>query len=433
MIQKVLALAVAAVVVSWNATSGQTQGAGVKPATAQPPTQPPAQPAAEPAAEAADPPAFKPEELEQILSPIALYPDSMLSQVLMASTYPLEVVEADRWVKSHKDLKGEGLTKALEAEDWDASVKSLVNFPDVLAMLSERLDWTRKLGDAFIADQKAVLDAVQKLRARSKEAGKLESTKEQTVTVEQQGGTEVIVIESSDPEVVYVPSGDTTVVYGSWPYPSYPPYPYYPPGYVAHPIVSFGVGVAVGAAWGYAWGNCNWGGGDVDIDIDRNTNINNNIDRSKYKNQAQNRTGARDGKGGFQHDGAHRKGVGYRDQTSARKHGGASTSQTARARDSYRGRTQAGQQDIARRGPDQVRSSGAGANRPSASQRPSTSQRPASTRSSSSSRSSGSGMRSSSGSSTRAASSRGSSSRSGGGSRGGGGGGGRGGGGGGRR
>src|SRR5262245_55126221 len=185
---------------------------------------------------------FKTEEIEQLVAPIALYPDSLVSQILMASTYPLEVVQADRWAKANKTLKGEALTKALEAQSWDPSVKSLVNFPQVLATMSEKLDVTLKLGDAFLAQQKDVLDAIQRLRGRAQAQGNLKTTKEQTVIVEQPAAqttvveqpaaqqTTVIRIEPTDPQVVYVPTYNPTVVYGAWPYPAYPPYayPYYP-------------------------------------------------------------------------------------------------------------------------------------------------------------------------------------------------------------
>ena len=224
-------------------------------------------------------PVFKPEELEQILAPIALYPDSLVAQILMASTYPLEVVQADRFAKQNASLKGEALTKALEAQSWDPSVKSLVNFPQVLTMMSEKLEWTQKLGDAFLEQQKPVMDTIQSLRAKAQAAGNLKTTKEQTVIVEEK----IIKIEPASPQVVYVPSYNPTVVYGAWPYPTYPPYSYYPPGYVATSMFAFGAGVAMGAAWGYAWGNSNWRGGNVDIDVNRNTNINNNINRRQLR------------------------------------------------------------------------------------------------------------------------------------------------------
>jgi len=198
----------------------------------------PAVPAAEtqPAAQTQQPAQqqpFKPEELEQIVAPIALYPDSLLAQVFMASTYPLEIVQAARWSKEHPEVKGDAVAKEMEKQTWDASVKSLVAFPDVLVMMNEKLDWTQKLGDAFLAQQKDVMDAVQRLRAKAKEAGNLKSSKEQTVKTEAAPAgaatPQVIVIEQSDPEVIYVPTYNPTVVYGAWPYPAYPPYYYYPP------------------------------------------------------------------------------------------------------------------------------------------------------------------------------------------------------------
>ncbi len=192
---------------------------------------------------------FKQEELDQLLAPIALYPDSLIAQILMASTYPLEIVQADRFAQQNKNLKGEALTEALEQQAWDPSVKSLVNFPQVLMMMSEKLDRTQKLGDAFLANQRAVMDTIQSLRAKAQAAGNLKSTKEQTVIVEQK----IIKIEPASPQVIYVPAYNPTVVYGAWPYPAYPPYYYYPPGYVATATAfSFMAGMAVGAAWGYA-------------------------------------------------------------------------------------------------------------------------------------------------------------------------------------
>ncbi|HET9589460.1 MAG TPA: DUF3300 domain-containing protein, partial [Anaerolineales bacterium] len=177
-------------------------------------------------------PTFKPEELDQLLAPIALYPDSLLAQIFMASAYPLEIVQADRWVKQNQQLQGDALTAALEQQPWDPSVKSLVNFPQVLAMMSEQLDWTTKLGDAFLAQQKDVMNTVQRLRVKAQAAGNLKTTTEQQVIVEQQ----VIRIESPSPQVVYVPAYNPTIVYGAWAYPAYPPYAYYPPGYVVGAI-----------------------------------------------------------------------------------------------------------------------------------------------------------------------------------------------------
>ncbi|MGE5893828.1 MAG: DUF3300 domain-containing protein, partial [bacterium] len=233
--------------------------------------------------EAPHAPKFKKEELAQMLAPIALYPDDLVSQILMATTYPIEIVQADRWVQQHKDLKGDALAKALEKESWDPSVKSLVNFPSVLSALSQKLDITTKIGDAFLVQQKDVMDTIQELRKKAYDAGNLKTTKEQTVEVEK----ETIIIQPSNPEVIYVPSYSPTVVYGVWMYPAFPPYYYYPPPPPVYPAYHFAVGVAIGVAWGYAWGHCNWHGGNVNINVNRNVNVNPNIDRSKYQQRMQ--------------------------------------------------------------------------------------------------------------------------------------------------
>jgi hypothetical protein len=290
-------------------------------------------------------PPLKQEEVEQLVASIALYPDDLVSQVLMASTYPVEVVIADRWVKQNSKLTGDALTAELEKQDWDPSIKSLVAFPQVLTMMSEKLDWTTKLGDAFLADQKKVLDTIQSLRHKAQSAGNLQTTKEQKVIVEQQ----VIRIEPANPEVVYVPTYNPTVVYGAWPYPAYPPYAYYPPGYVAGSMFAWGAGMAMGAAmgaaWGYGWGNCDWNGGKVKIDNSRNVNINNKIDRGKYANQL-----PAGGKGDWGHNAEHRKGASYRDQGTAQKFNRASTNDQMRSREQYRGRAEQGRQDLSNRG-----------------------------------------------------------------------------------
>jgi uncharacterized protein DUF3300 len=285
--------------------------------------------------------------LEQILAPIALHPDTLISQILMAATYPLEVALAERWARQNASLKGDALTAALEKQDWDPSVKSLVNFPQVLTMMSEKLDWTQRVGDAFLADQKKVLDTIQSLRAKAQASGNLKTTKEQTVIVEEK----IIKIEPANPQVVYVPTYNPTVVYGAWPYPAYPPYYYYPPGYVASSMFAFGAGVAMSAAWGYAWGSCNWGGGDVDVDVNRNTNINNNINRDQAKQKLQERGQLNQkGQGKWQHNPEHRKGVSYRDQGTAQKFNRASTNDAIKSREQFRGRAEQGRQDLARGG-----------------------------------------------------------------------------------
>jgi hypothetical protein len=290
-------------------------------------------------------PSFSEAEIEQILAPIALYPDDVLSQILIASTYPLEVVQADRWAKQNSGLKGNALTAALEKQPWDPSVKSLVNFPQVLAMMSEKLDWTERLGNAFLAQQPDVMKAVQQLRAKAQASGNLKSTKEQKVIVEK----ETIIIQPSNPQVVYVPAYNPTVVYGAWPYPAYPPAYYYPPGYVAGAAAfSFVAGVAVGAAWGYAWGHCDWhgGGGDINYNVNRNTNINRNIDRSRYQ-------GGRGEGGRWQHNPAHRGGVAYRDRATANRYNRGASPGAVKSRENYRGRSEAVQRDLGRGGAGQ--------------------------------------------------------------------------------
>ena len=315
---------------------------------------------------------FKPEQIDQLVAGVALYPDDLLSQILMAATYPVEVVQADRWVKQHGDLKGDALTAALEKEDWDPSVKSLVNTPQVLTMLSEKLDWTVDLGNAFIGQQEDVMAAIQKLRGKAVDNKSLQATPQQTVIIQDQGPSQVIQIESADPQVVYVPTYNPSVVYGTWPYPAYPPYYHYPAGYVATAGIAFGAGVACGAAWGYAWGNCNWHGGCVDIDCNRNLGFNRNINRNNYINHYQrNNARMQNGRGTWGHDPTHRGGVAYRDRGSADRFGGRTAGDAARARDSFRGRSGGdfGQSDGFRgnsggfggnRGPDR----GSGVNRP---------------------------------------------------------------------
>jgi hypothetical protein len=287
---------------------------------------------------------FKPEEIDQLVAPIALYPDSLLAQVFMASTYPLECVEAARWAKANPSVKGDALEDAMQKQSWDPSVKSLVAFPPVITMMSEKLDWTQKLGDAFLAQQSEVMDAVQRLRLKAKQEGNLETTKEQKVIVEEQpapagGGTDqttIIQIEPADPQVVYVPTYNPTTVYGSWPYPAYPPYSYYPPGYVATSVLSFGLGMAAGAA---LWGNCNWGWGGGDVDV--NVNNYNNFNRTNISNK------------NWEHKAEHRKGVQYRDRGTQDRFGKGQRS-GADSREAFRGRAEAGRKDMARTGTDRI-------------------------------------------------------------------------------
>jgi Protein of unknown function (DUF3300) len=239
-------------------------------------------------------PLLKPAELDQLLAPIALYPDPLLSEVLIASTYALEVVQADRWAKSNKALKGDALTGALAKQSWDDSVKSLVQVPDVLGMMSEQLDWTQKLGDAVLAQQADVMDAVQRLRARAHANGKLESTKQQTVTVKTENQKQHVVIEPTSPDEIYVPYYEPAAVYGDWPYPDYAPY-YFPPpaGYFAGGVLATGVAFAAGVAVRHAfWGNCDWGRGNINVVTNRSANIA-NVNRGRWEHNPDHRQGVR--------------------------------------------------------------------------------------------------------------------------------------------
>ena len=213
---------------------------------------------------------LKPEQIAALVAPIALYPDNLLSEVLMASTYPLEVVQAERWLKANKDLKGDALQKAVDEEPWDASVKSLVATPSVLEMMNAKLDWTQKLGNAVVDQQADVMDAIQRLRAKAQANNKLQSNKQQTVTVTQQQGRQVIAIAPTDPNTVYVPYYDPGVVYGAWPYPDYPAYYWPAPGYIAGGLIAtglaFGAGYALGRwASNYWRGNVNWNNNNIAI------------------------------------------------------------------------------------------------------------------------------------------------------------------------
>jgi hypothetical protein len=204
---------------------------------------------------------LKPAELDQLVAPIALYPDPLLAQVLMASAYPLDIVQAERWLEANKNLKGEALKAAVDKQSWDDSIKSLVATPDVLQLMSSKLDWTQKLGDAVVAQQPDVMDAIQRLRTKAQANNKLQSTKQQKVTVQQVQNKQIIAIEPTDPDMVYVPYYDPAVVYGDWPYPDYPA-DYWPtPGYIGAGIIAAGIGFGAGYALGRWHGGNYWGGG----------------------------------------------------------------------------------------------------------------------------------------------------------------------------
>jgi hypothetical protein len=291
-------------------------------------------------------------QLEQLVAPLALYPDAVLSQVLMASTYPLEVVEAARWSQANPGVTGQALEDAMQKQSWDPSVKALTAVPQTLQMMNDKLEWTRELGDAFLAQQADVLDAVQRLRQRADNAGNLKTTQQQRVTktpaprgTAPGGATPqpssapatIYTIEPANPDEYYVPIYDPGVVYGAWPYPDYAPFYWYPPGYAAGNVFSFAAGVFVGAA---IWGNIDWGRRSVAINVNRYNRFNHT--------QITNRT--------WTHNPAHRGNVPYRDRNVAQRFGNPSQ---AAAREAFRGKANTGRQELGRQGAGKAGQKGA--------------------------------------------------------------------------
>jgi hypothetical protein len=250
----------------------------------------------------AQPAAYTQAELEQALAPIALYPDALLAQVLIAASYPTEVWLAADWVQRNPQFKdqGDAAVRAVDNEQWDASVKSLVAFPQVLEMLDTHRDWTQQVGDAFVTQRAATMSAVQSLRVQADLAGNLQSTSQVTVVKEQN----TIVIQPANPQVVYVPSYSPAFVYGTWPYPAYPPY-YLPPppGYYVGSAIATGIAFGIGLSITNAiWGGFDWRRNDVNININHFNNIHVNH-RQNYPRDS-NR---------WEHDRSHRGNVPYND------------------------------------------------------------------------------------------------------------------------
>lgn len=244
------------------------------------------------------------EELAQMLAPIALYPDALLSQILMASTYPIEVIEADRWARENLELKGESLNAALLNKHWDPSVKAICHFPSTLALMSERITETTNLGNAFLAQETEVMGMIQELRAGAYAHGNLNTTSEQKVIVEK----ETIIIEPADPRTIYVPYYDPYFIYGPWWWsPAYPPYYWGPPG------ISIGVGISYWPGIYFAftfsgWSYFDWHHHYIYIDVHK---------RPRFVRH--DRWIAKPGR--WLHAPSHRRGVAYRDKFTARKYG----------------------------------------------------------------------------------------------------------------
>jgi len=313
------------------------------------------------------------EQLDSLVAPIALYPDPLLAQTLAASTYPLELIQLEQWLEKNKSLKDKALADAVEKQPWDPSVQALAALPDVVKRLADDIQWTTDLGNAFLAQQSDVMEAVQRMRKKAQEKGNLQSSEQQKVETKVIEGSSVIVIEQANPQVIYVPSYNPVYVYGAPLYP-YPPI-YYPPAgyYAAGMAISFGIGIAMGAFWGGGWGwGCGWGGNNNvyinrNNNFNRNTNINggnrnnigggnrNNIgggDRNNIGNGNRNGIGGNRpstlpaGGGGdrWQHNPQHRGGAPYRDRATADRFGG-----TARG-DSLANRQAGARQQLGRQG-----------------------------------------------------------------------------------
>jgi len=391
------------------------------------------------------------DQLDSLVAPIALYPDDLLAQTLVASTYPLEIIQLYQWLEKHKDLKDKALVDAVAKEEWDPSIQSMAAVPEVVKRLADDIQWTTDMGNAFLAQQKDVMDSVQRMRKKASDKGALKSNEQQKVETKVIEEKTVIVVESANPEVVYVPSYAPAYVYGP---PVYPYPPIYYPGYAAGAaFVSFSFGVAMGAAWGGSCCGCGWGGGDVDINVNnnfnKNTNINggnrNNVNTGNRNNVNSGNRGGAGGAGGgnkWSHNPSHRGAAPYGDKSTANKFGGQARGDAPRANQQggrgtgasagnrpSTGNTGAGGAGGGRGGSPSAGTKDAGGGSRGGGASAGTSNRgSSSSRGSSGGGFSGSGSRGYSGSSARSSSSRGSSSF--GGSRGGGG---RGGGGGGRR
>ena len=281
-------------------------------------------------ASSADAPLIPAEQLDSLVAPVALYPDPLLAQVLAASTYPLELMQLRQWLEKNSTLKDKALLDAVSKQPWDPSIQAMAALPDVVKRLADDIQWTADLGNAFLAQESDVMNAVQRMRQKAAGTGNLKSTPQQVVETKVIENKEVIVIEQANPQVVYVPSYNPTVVYGAPVYP-YPPIYYPPPGYYAAGMaVSFGVGVAMGAMWSGGWG---WGAswGHNDITVNRNNNFNRNVNVSGNRNN-------------WQHNSQHRGGAPYRDRATANKYGG-----TARG-DSLANRQTGARQQVSRQG-----------------------------------------------------------------------------------
>jgi hypothetical protein len=254
------------------------------------------------------------DQLDSLVAPIALYPDPLLAQTLAASTYPLEVIQLEQWYANNKYLKDKALADAVAKQPWDPSVQALVAFPDVFQRMADNIQWTTDLGNAFLAQQSDVMDAIQRMRTKALGTGNLKTNTQQEVETQTgENGQQAIVIEQANPDVVYVPSYDPQMVYGPAPT-AYPYYPYTYPGYYAGMGLAFGTGLVVGGIWANNWGNCDWKHGDVNINNSNNfnRNVNRNVNRTTVTGQGNT----------WQHNPQHRGNAPYGNRQTANSYGG---------------------------------------------------------------------------------------------------------------
>jgi Protein of unknown function (DUF3300) len=303
------------------------------------------------------------DQLDSLVAPIALYPDPMLAQVLAASTYPLEIMQLQQWLEKNPTVKDKALADAVMKQPWDPSVQALAGLPEVVKRLANDIQWTADLGNAFLAQQSDVMNAVQRMRKKAQDKGTLKSSEQVKVETQVIEKKQVIVIEQSNPQIVYVPTYNPVVVWGPpvYPYYPYPPIYYPPPGYYAAGMaISFGVGVAMGAFWGGGgWGyRAGWGGNDIDINVNNNFNRNTNINGGNRNQVNPNRGGAGNT---WQHNPQHRGGTPYADRGTANKFGG-----NARG-DSLSSRQSTARQQVNRQGGSPQSTNRSGTNRPSTS------------------------------------------------------------------
>jgi hypothetical protein len=274
------------------------------------------------------------DQLDALVAPIALYPDPVLSQTLVASTYPLEIIQLQQWLEKNPGLKDKALVDAVSKQPWDPSIQAMAALPELVKRLADDIQWAADLGNAFLAQQSDVMDAVQRMRMKAQNNGALVSDQHQKVETRVIENKTVIEVEQAQPDVVYVPEYNPVAVYGPavYPYPSI----YYPPytagGVFAASAISWGVGVAMGAAWGGGWGwGAGWGHNDIDMNFNNSFNRNANINR-----------GNRAGDNTWRHNPQHRGGAPYADRSTANRFGSNTRG------DSLASRQKGAQQAIAR-------------------------------------------------------------------------------------